>query len=136
MVLVDSTVWIGWFNGVDCWQTNALDDLIDNELIAVGDLILVEVLQGFRSEKDFRTANRLLSSQITVPLCDVEVAIEAARHFRFLCTKGITVRKTIDTVIAAACIRAGWRLLHNDRDFDPFEEFLGLQVVSPGTDKD
>ena len=133
MVLVDSTVWIDWFNGADSWQTDVLDDLIDTELIAVGDLILVEVLQGFRSEQDFRTAQNLLLSQTTVTLCNVELAVEAARHFRILRSKGITVRKTIDTVIATSCIQSGWRLLHDDRDFQPFEKYLGLQVVSDGT---
>jgi predicted nucleic acid-binding protein len=129
MVLVDSTVWIDFFNGVDSWQVDVFDNLLDRELIAVGDLIVTEVLQGFRAEKDYRIARELMMKRIPVDLGGFDTAIAAARNFRFLRSKGITVRKTIDTLIATACIRNGWRLLHDDRDFDAFAEHLSLLVV-------
>jgi len=131
MILVDSTVWIDFFNGVDSWQVDLFDNLLDRELIAVGDLIVTEVLQGFRAEKDYRIARELMMKRITVELRGFGIAIAAARNFRLLRSRGITVRKTIDTIIATACIENGWRLLHDDRDFDAFAEYLGLKVIGP-----
>jgi len=130
MILVDSSVWIDYFNGTPSWQADALDELLDRETIAVGDLILAEVLQGFREERDFESAKRLLLDLYQVQLCGTEVALEAAMNFRLLRSKGVTVRKTVDTFIATACIKNGWMLLHNDRDFEPFEKHLGLTCVS------
>lgn len=97
------------------------------EPIATGDLILTEVLQGFGSDRDFNQARKLLTSLIIVNLAGQEIAIQAARNFRALRALGITVRKTIDAVIATRCIETGLALLYSDRDFDPFVEHLGLR---------
>ncbi|QOY85800.1 type II toxin-antitoxin system VapC family toxin [Paludibaculum fermentans] len=129
MILVDSSVWIDYFNGVDTPQTEKLDDLLGQEPLAVGDLILTEVLQGFSDERDFQQASKLLTSLEVVELGGQAVALQAARNFRALRNLGITVRKTIDTVIATRCIESGYELLHNDRDFEPFSKHLGLRVV-------
>jgi predicted nucleic acid-binding protein len=98
--------------------------------LAIGDLILTEVLQGFHNERDFHEARRMLTSLTVVELGGREIAIQAANNFRALRRLGVTVRKTIDTVIATRCIESGYHLLHNDRDFDPFARHLGLRVVA------
>ena len=127
MILVDSSVWIDYFRGTQTPQTERLDGLLSSEPIAVGDLILTEVLQGFGSERDFNEAKRLLTSLLVVELGGREIAIQAARNFRILRAQGVTIRKTIDTVIATRCIESGFTLLHSDRDFDPFVQHLGLR---------
>jgi len=131
MLLVDSTVWIDYFNGRVTPQTDTLDRALDQELILVGDLILVEVLQGFRSEADFEQARLALGRFQPVPLVGPEIAIQSARNYRFLRSQGITVRRTIDCLIATFCIENDHRLLHSDSDFDGFEQYLGLQVEHP-----
>lgn len=97
--------------------------------MAIGDLILTEVLQGFANESDFKEARQLLTSLTVVELGGQQIAIQAAKNFRALRRQGITIRKTIDTLIATRCIESGFELLHNDRDFDPFARHLGLRVV-------
>ncbi len=129
MILVDSSVWIDYFRGTLTPQVERLDALLGIEPLAIGDLILTEVLQGFTSERDFNEARKTLEAFTLVELGGKEVAIEAARNFRVLRGHGVTVRKTIDTVIATRCIVSGYALLHSDRDFDVFEEHLGLKVV-------
>ncbi len=129
MILVDSSVWIDYFRGSVTAQTEKLDRLLGSEPLAVGDLILTEVLQGFTDEHGFNEAKRMLTALTMVELGGQKVAIQAARNFRALRGLGITVRKTIDTVIATRCIESGYDLLHCDRDFDPFVEYLGLRVV-------
>ena len=129
MTLVDSSVWIDYFKGTVTTQTEIFDRLLSRELLAVGDLILTEVLQGFTSERDFNEARKMLTSLIVVELGGQEIAIQAARNFRSLRRRGVTIRKTIDTVIATRCIESGYALLHDDRDFDPFAAHLGLRVV-------
>lgn len=129
MILVDSSVWIDYFNGTVTAQTERLDGLLGFELLAIGDLILTEVLQGFQRDRDFNDAREMLTALIVVELGGEEIAIQAARNFRALRRMGVTVRKTIDTVIATRCIESGYELLHNDRDFDPFAAHLGLRVV-------
>lgn len=129
MILVDSSVWIDYFRGTQTAQTEKLDDLLRSEPIAVGDLILTEVLQGFESERDFNEAKRLLTTLQVVELGGQDVAIQAARNFRILRGQGITVRKTIDTLIATWCIENGFPLLYSDRDFDPFVQHLGLRCA-------
>ena len=129
MILVDSSVWIDYFKGTSTTQTEKLDRLLGHEPLAIGDLILTEVLQGFDSERDFNDARRMLTSLMVVELGGREIAIQAAKNFRALHRFGVTVRKTIDSVIATRCIEDGYDLLHNDRDFDPFAEHLGLRVV-------
>ncbi len=127
MILVDSSVWIDYFKGTATAQTDALDGMLGQERIAIGDLILTEVLQGFRSERDFNQAKLLLTSLAVIELGGKTIAIEAAKNFRALRVLGVTVRKTIDTVIATRCIRDRHRLLFSDRDFEPFVTHLGLQ---------
>ena len=130
MILVDSSVWIDYFNGTMTPQTETLDQLLGREPLAIGDLILTEVLQGFNEERDFNTAKKVLTSLTVVALGGQEIAIQAARNFRALRKAGVTVRKTVDTVIATWCIQNGYDLLHNDRDFEPFVKHLGLRVVA------
>lgn len=129
MILVDSSVWIDYFNGSITAQTEKLDQLLGSEPLAIGDLILTEVLQGFTDERHFNEAKKMLTALTVVELGGQEVAIQAARNFRALRKRGVTVRKTIDTVIATRCIESGYDLLHSDRDFDPFVIHLGLRVV-------
>ena len=129
MILVDSSVWIDYFRGTVTPQTERLDGLLGQQPLAIGDLILTEVLQGFDNERDFNDARELLTSLMVVDLGGQEIAIQAARNFRALRTLGVTVRKTIDAVIATRCIESDYNLLHNDRDFDPFVTHLGLRVV-------
>lgn len=127
MILVDSSVWIDYFRGTATPQTDKLDSLLGVELIATGDLILAEVLQGFTDERDFNQAKKLMTALVLVELGGTELAIQAARNFRMLRARGVTVRKTIDTLIATRCIENGLPLLYSDRDFEPFVEHLGLR---------
>ena len=132
MILVDSSVWIDYFRDVATPQSDRLDSLLGVEPLAIGDLILAEVLQGFSSERDFNHVRKSLDAFTHVELGGKDIAIQAAKNFRTLRGLGVTVRKTIDTIIATRCIESGYTLLHSDRDFDAFETHLGLQVVSPG----
>ena len=127
MILVDSSVWIPFFNGQDLPQVNKLDDLLGAEPVLVGDLILTEVLQGFRHDKDYRTAFDLLAVLEMRDIVGYKTAIAAADNYRILRRKGITVRKTIDMLIGTYCILHNIQLLHNDRDFEPLEKHIGLQ---------
>jgi predicted nucleic acid-binding protein len=129
MLVVDSTVWIGYFNGAETPQTGFLDRVLDKAPILVGDLILAEVLQGFRHKADFETARRLLTRFTQTQMVNPALAVQSALNFRFLRQKGITVRKTIDSLIATYCIENDHELLHNDSDFDGYEKHLGLMVV-------
>ena len=127
MILVDSSVWIDFFRGTVTPETERLDTLLGSELLVVGDLILAEVLQGFSSERDFNQARKLLTALDVVTLGGPEIAIQAARNFRTLRARGVTIRKTIDTLIATRCIESDYALLFSDRDFEPFVEHLGLR---------
>jgi predicted nucleic acid-binding protein len=127
VILVDSSVWIDYFRGTLTVQTERLDALLGSEPLAVGDLVLTEVLQGFNSERDFNQARRLLTALDVVEIGGREIAIQAARHFRTLRLLGVTVRKTIDTLIATFCIEKDYALLYSDRDFEPFVERLGMR---------
>jgi predicted nucleic acid-binding protein len=130
VILVDTSVWIDYFRGLSTRQTDHLDRLLGVEPVAVGDLILVEVLQGFDRDQHFEQAKRLLSSLTVIDLGGRDIAIRAAEHFRTLRALGITIRKTIDTVIATRCIASDLALLHADRDFEPFVKHLGLRSVA------
>ena len=130
MILVDSSVWVDYFRGKTTVQTDKLDVLLGHELLAVGDLILAEVLQGFDSDRDFKSAQRVLASMAVVEIGGLEIAIQAAKNYRELRRRGVTIRKTVDTMIATRCIESGYDLLHCDRDFDPFAEYLGLHVIT------
>jgi predicted nucleic acid-binding protein len=135
MILVDSSVWIDYFNGNDTPQTFKLDTLLGVEVLGIGDLILTEVLQGFRADADCHTAKRLLTSLTLFNMLGCEVAIKSADNFRALRKQGITIRKTIDVMIATFCIENEHSLLFSDKDFIPLVECLGLGTVdiSPGT---
>ena len=130
MILVDSSVWIDYLRGRTTPQVDKLDALLGDVPLAIGDLILTEVLQGCPTDKEFSAVKRTLAQLEFVVLGGEDVAVEAARNFRKLRARGLTVRKTIDTVIATRCIVSGYELLHNDRDFDAFETHLGLRCVS------
>lgn len=127
VIVVDSSVWIDFFRGAATPQTERLDALLGTEPLAVGDLILAEVLQGFSSEKDFNQARKLLTSLDVLTLGGQDIALQAARNYRTLRAQGVTARKTIDTIIATRCIEDDLPLLYSDRDFDPFVEHLGLR---------
>lgn len=130
MIVVDTSVWIDYFNGTDTPQADTLDALLGHEAIALGDLILVEVLQGFRSDRNYRQAKSLLTSLTVFEMLGAENAVRSADHYRALRARGVTVRKTVDVVIATFCIADGHALLYSDRDFDPFVEHLGLESVA------
>jgi len=134
VILVDSSVWIDFFNGVDTAEVGLLSDSLGIQPVAIGDLMLTEVLQGFRTERDFRTALELFDSLTVLELVGREIAVKSVRNFRTLQASGFTVRKTIDCVIATYCIENRLPLLQADRDFEPFHEHLALERALPGTD--
>ena len=128
MIMIDSGVWIDFFNGAPGRHVDLLAELIDDDEALIGDLILTEVLQGYKSDREFELARRWLE---VVPLRRIGgrlLAVAAASNYRFLRAKGITVRKTIDVLIGTWCSVNQTPLLHSDRDFDPLEQHLGLQV--------
>lgn len=129
MIVVDTSVWIDYVNGIDSEQTELLHDALEHTRILTGDLIITEFLQGFRSTKDLAKGRQLMEALEYHDLVGKEIAIKAAGHYRTLRKNGITVRKTIDVLIATFCIDHGYALLHNDRDFDAMEEILGLQIL-------
>lgn len=131
MILVDSTVWIDYLNGLVTAQSEALDGVVRRERIATGDLIVAEVLRGVDRDRDFDKVLQMFKEVEIIEIAGREIAVQAARNFRALRKLGIEVRKTIDCLIATRCILDGHRLLHSDRDFDPFERYLGLRVVKP-----
>lgn len=128
MIIVDTSVWIDYVNGAETIQTNLLDIELKNRRVATGDLIIAEFLQGFRDDKQFQEAKEIMDSLEYFDFVGREIALNAAQNFRKLRKKGITIRKTIDVLIATFCIEYGFELLHNDRDFDPMEDVLGLKI--------
>ena len=126
MTLVDSSVWIDYFRGIATPESDRLDQLLGTDLLFTGDLVLTEVLQGFTSKAAFDSGLRLLGAMDIIEIGGREIAIQAARNFRTLRGRGVTVRKTIDTLIATRCLANGLALLYSDREFDPFVEHLGL----------
>jgi len=130
MIVVDASVWIDYFRKVTTPQTDLLDGLFGNEPVAIADLVLVEVLQGFTSDRQMERARDLLALCEYLPVCNATVAHEAVRNYRSLRVRGITIRKTIDTLIATRCILDGLPLLYSDRDFDPFVAHLGLRSAA------
>jgi predicted nucleic acid-binding protein len=129
VIVVDSSVWIDFFNGVATPEVERLDVLLGVSPVAVGDLILVEVLQGFRNDRDLATARQLFRSMPLLAMLGLQNAYKAAEHYRSLRSRGITVRETIDGIIATACIEAHLPLLFSDRDFLPYVEHLGLEAA-------
>ncbi len=129
MILVDSSVWIDYFNGTETLATKKLDSLLGVQPVCTGDLILAEVLQGFRQDADYQAAKTLLCSLPIYAMVGSDISLKSADNFRLLRKQGITIRKTIDTLIATYCIETGLSLLHSDKDFQPFQQFLGLVTV-------
>jgi predicted nucleic acid-binding protein len=127
MILVDSSVWIDYFNGKRSWQTDLLDHMLSNVPIIMGDLILTEVLQGFKSDKDYETAKNYLDKLPFRQMGGYNVAIQSAQNYRQLRKAGLTVGKTIDIIIATFCIIEGLTLLHDDREFDPIASHFSLK---------
>jgi predicted nucleic acid-binding protein len=133
MILVDTSVWIDYFKGIDTQETNLLDVALGDNDVAIGDLILLEILQGFRSDKEYRVAKDHLSALHQFNMLTSELAISAAENYRVLRKQGITIRKTADVIIATFCIKNNLPLLFADRDFLPFTQHLNLQSVSTQT---
>lgn len=125
--LADSSVWIDLLNGCQTSATDRLATLIRSQKVVIGDLILVEVLQGFRSNADFRKVKNALSQFPVVEVCGAHIARRSAENYRKLRSLGITVRGTVDCIIATYCIETNVSLLYADRDFDPFVSHLKLQ---------
>jgi predicted nucleic acid-binding protein len=126
MILVDSSVWIDYFTGVDNKQTDTLDKTLGSRPVVVGDLILTEVLQGFRLDKDYQSAKALFDGLTVFDLLGKDMVLKSAENFRALRKRGITVRKTADVIIASFCIERKLPLLFSDKDFRPFVKHLGL----------
>jgi hypothetical protein len=128
MIVADTSVWIDYVRGIQAPHTDLLDYELLHNRIVTGDILIVEFLQGFRNEKDIKTAQQLMESLEYYDFVGKEIAFKAAENFRRLRRNGITVRKTIDVIIATFCIEHRFALIHNDRDFDPMEQYLGLKV--------
>ncbi len=129
MILVDSSVWIDYFNGRDSREADILDQTLGVRRVAVGDLILTEVLQGFQIDRDYRTAKHLMESLTVFDMLGQDMAVKSAENFRRLRKRGITIRKTADVIIASFCIDRAIPLLFSDKDFKPFVQQLGLVPV-------
>ena len=133
MIVVDTSVWVDFFNGHDTPETTALDQALGDEAVAIGDLILVEILQGFRSDKDYKAAKDHLASLEQYEMLGLDIAIKSANNYRNLRKKGITIRKIADIIIATFCIENKLPLLFSDRDFLPFVDYLRLRPVTAKT---
>ncbi|ARB44262.1 type II toxin-antitoxin system VapC family toxin [Alloalcanivorax xenomutans] len=131
MILVDTSVWIDYFNGAENSHTDALDSAITEGTVAIGDLILLEILQGIRDDRDYRRTKQLLTTLDQYEMLGMEMAVKCAENYRALRKKGITIRKTADLIIATFCIDQRLPLLFLDRDFIPFVDHLGLHSASP-----
>jgi hypothetical protein len=129
MILVDSSIWIDYFRSADTPQVELLDSFLGRTPLAVGDLIAAEVLQGVRDEREFRLVKKTLDAFDHIDLAGYDLAVKASENYRLLRAMGITIRKTIDTLIATRCIENGLTLLHADRDFLPFAQHLGLKLA-------
>ena len=129
MILVDTTVWIDYFNGVQTWQVDALDSFLSDELVLIGDIILAEILQGFDENSDYKRAKEALEPLECMTLGGKKLAIKTASNFRYLRSKGVTIRKTVDMLIGTWCIESVVELLHNDKDFDQIARHLPLKVI-------
>ena len=127
MIIVDSSVWIDYFNGQSSRETDFLEGLLGYEPVGVGDVILAEVLQGFRRDRDFKTARKLLMSFPLMEMLGIDRAVKCALCYRYLRRAGVTIRKTADVIVATYCLDEGHLLLYSDSDFDPFVEHLSLR---------
>ncbi|MFC4257610.1 PIN domain nuclease [Marinobacter lacisalsi] len=126
MIVVDTSVWIDYFNGVKSPHTDLLDSSIIEGTVAIGDLIFLEILQGIRNDRDFRKTRQSLLTLEQYEMFGKEMAEKCADNYRALQKKGITIRKTADVIIATFCIEQRLPLLFLDRDFVPFVEHLDL----------
>ncbi|MDA8410683.1 MAG: PIN domain nuclease [Treponema sp.] len=129
MIVADTSAWIDYVRGIDAPHTECLDRELLRSRLATGDIIIAEFLQGFRTERDFRAARQILDRLEYYDFLGKERALRAAGNYRLLRKKGITVRKTVDVIIASFCVDMGFELIHNDRDFDAMEKILGLRVL-------
>ena len=129
MIIADSSAWIDFFRGIECSHVNQLENAITSNQLYIGDLIIAELLQGAINDKSAKEIDSIISRLTTVSMVGEVIARKAALNYRHLRTNGITVRKTIDVIIATYCIESNATLIHNDRDFDPFAQLLGLKVL-------
>jgi predicted nucleic acid-binding protein len=129
VILVDTSVWIDFFNGKSNREVEILDGVLGYQGVAIGDLIMVELLQGFRSDKDYNTAKKYLLNLDLYNMLTPDLALLAAENYRKLWRKGVTVRKTADVIIATFCIENQIPLLYVDKDFIPFTQHLKLRSV-------
>jgi predicted nucleic acid-binding protein len=130
LILVDSSVWVDYFRSVSTPQSERLDALLGKQPLLIGDLILAEVLQGFSRDQEYQQARTRLAALQCIQIGGEQIALQAARNFRTLRARGVSVRGTIDALIATRCIEDDLQLLHSDRDFEPFRAHLGLQTVA------
>lgn len=128
MILADTSAWIDYFRGTSAPHTDLLDFELARSRIVTGDLIIAEFLQGFREDREYLEAKQIMDSLEYRDLVGREIALAASQNYRILRKNGITIRKTIDVILATYCIENDIELIHNDRDFDPMEETLGLRV--------
>lgn len=129
MVIVDTSVWIDYFRGVEAAHLHHLETVLLSTKVLVGDLIIVELLQGAKSDKSVAQIKKILQLLSCVNMVNERIAYKAAENYRYLRSNGITIRKTMDMLIGTFCIENNLVLLHNDRDFDPMEHLLGLKVL-------
>ena len=129
MILADSSVWIDFLGKALTPKVDQLDAMLGRERVVMGDLVLTEILQGYRSDREFEIIRKSLSALETISLITPSLAVKSARNYRSLRIHGITVRKTIDCLIATWCIENNVPLLHSDKDFNPFEKHLGLVTL-------
>lgn len=129
MILVDTSVWIDYLNGVQSKHTDSLDSEIVEGIVAMGDLIFLEILQGIRDDREYRKTKRILMTLDRFEMFGQGMPEKCAENYRALRKKGITIRKTTDVIIATFCIEKRMPLLFTDRDFIPFVDHLGLLAV-------
>jgi len=130
MIVVDTSAWIDYVNGIDAPHTKNIDYALENERVIIGDIILAEFLQGFRNQKDYEQAKEMMELLEYRDFLGKENAIKAADNYRVLRKQGRTIRKTIDVLIGTFCLENNCKLIHNDKDFDPMEEVLGLEIFN------
>ena len=126
MIIVDTSAWIDYFNGKESSQTNILDKALIDGLVSIGDLILLEILQGIKTNREYNKTKTALNTLEQYEMFGHHRVDKCVENFRFLRKKGITIRKTNDVIIATFCIENNFPLLFSDRDFIPFVEHLGL----------
>jgi len=129
MTVVDTSVWIDYFNDISTQETEAFDGMLGSQEILIGDLMLTEILQGFQLDAHFEAARKLLQAFPIVPMVGPSLTLKSAQHYRTLRKRGVMVRKTLDVMIGTFCIAQDLALLYADRDFDPMVRYLGLRTV-------